>query len=173
MRNLHSVTELFPDSGDVHGDADDLLVCRKLFGVDGSEEGPGVLVTAQLREDCLADGDVLVNLGAPGTLLLADLDLLLPVILLLCGGVVQLAGLWRLLCTLLVLCAAEDLTWSLELLLRSLSITARTAPFPTRSLINKLQSINGTRELETGWNANLSVNLDRIKKKLREIEIGF
>ena len=104
-------------------------------------------MTTQLGEDCLTDGDVFVNLSAPGALLLADLDLLLPVILLLSGGAgVQLAGVWSLLSALLVLGTAEDLTWSLELLLRSLPITAWTAPFSSRCLINKLQSIIETMQ---------------------------
>ena len=104
-------------------------------------------MTTQLGENCLTDGDVFVNLSAPGALLLADLDLLLPVILLLSGGAgVQLAGVWSLLSALLVFCTAEDLTWSLELLLRSLPITAWTAPLSSRCLINKLQSIIETMQ---------------------------
>ena len=135
-RNLHPVTELFPDGGDVHGDADDFLVCRELFGVDGSEEGPGVLVAAQLGQDGLADGDVLVNLCASRALLLRDLDLL-------CDGRVALhqTGVWCLLSTLLLFGGGEDLAGSLELLLGCLPITARTAPLAARGLINTLQSI--------------------------------
>ena len=134
MRNLHPITELFPDGGDVHGDADDFLVCRELFGVDGSEEGPGVLVATELREDCLTDGDVLVNLGAPRPLLLPDLHLLRHALLLLRGGGVLYAGVGRRLSTLLLLSAGEDLTRPLELLLRRLPITTGTAPLPSRSL---------------------------------------
>ena len=140
-RNLHSVTELFPDGVDVHGDADDFLVCRELFGVDGSEEGPGVLVAAELGEDGLTDGDVFVDLGAPSPLLLPQLHLLLHGLLLLRGGGVLDTGVWCLLSTLLLLSGGEDLARSFELLLRRLSITAGTPPLPSWGLREKLELI--------------------------------
>ena len=94
-------------------------------------------MATELREDCLTDGDVLVNLGAPRPLLLPDLHLLRHALLLLRGGGVLEAGVGCRLCSLLLLCAGEDLARPLELLLRRLSITAGTAPLPPRSLRKK------------------------------------
>lgn len=91
-------------------------------------------MATELREDCLTDGDVLVNLGAPRPLLLPDLHLLRHALLLLRGGGVLYAGVGRRLSTLLLLSAGEDLTRPLELLLRRLPITTGTAPLPSRSL---------------------------------------
>ena len=98
--DLHPIIEFLPDGRDVHGDADDFLVSRELFGVDRRQEGPGVLVAAELWEDGLTDGDVLVNLGAPRPLLLPDLHLLRHALLLLRGGGVLYAGVGRRLSTL-------------------------------------------------------------------------
>ena len=148
--DLHPIVEFLPDGRDVHGDSDDFLVSRELFGVDRCQEGPGVLVAAELGEDGLTDGDVLVNLGAPRPFLLPDLHLLRHVILLLCGGGVLDAGVGCRLCSLLLLGGGEDLARPLELLLRRLSITARTAPLPPWSLREKLQSIN-VQGLPGGW----------------------
>ena len=44
------VGELFSDGGEVHGLFDDLPVSRDGFLVDGREEGPGVLMGLQLRQ---------------------------------------------------------------------------------------------------------------------------
>jgi hypothetical protein len=52
---LHSIVELLSDGGDVHGRLDDLLVGGELLGVDRVEEGPGLLMTPQLRQQGVAD----------------------------------------------------------------------------------------------------------------------
>ena len=143
MRDLHSIIKFLPDGRDVHGDADDFLVSRELFGVDRGQERPGVLVAAKLREDGLTDGDVLLNLGASRPFLLPHLHLLRAVNLLLRGGGVLEAGVGCRLSLLLLLGGREDLARPFELLLGRLSITAGTAPLPSRSLIERLQLING------------------------------
>ena len=100
-------------------------------------------MSAELREDCLTDGDVLVNLAAPRPLLLPDLGRLRHGLLLLRGGGVLEAGVGCGLSTLLLLGGGEDLARPLELLLRRLPITARTAPFASWSLREKLNQLLG------------------------------
>ena len=95
-------------------------------------------MAAELGEDGLTDGDVLVNLGAPRSFLLPDLHLLRHALLLLRGGGVLEAGVGGRLCSLLLLGGGEDLARPLELLLWRLSITAGTAPLASWSLREKL-----------------------------------
>ena len=137
-------------------------------------------MSAELREDGLADGDVLVNLGAPRPLLLPDLGRLRHGLLLLRGGGVLEAGgvgCCRL-STLLLLGGGEDLARPLELLLRRLPITAGTPPLPPRSLREKLQSISCSTSIltkttrpdanlyrSTDWAEQIRVK-SRIKRKL-------
>ena len=95
-------------------------------------------MAAELREDGLTDGDVLVNLGASRPLLLPHLRRLLDALLLLRGGGVLEAGVGCRLSTLLLLGGGgEDLARPLELLLRRLPIAAGTPPLPARSLREK------------------------------------
>ena len=135
-------------------------------------------MSAELREDCLADGDVLVNLGASRPLLLPDLGRLRHGLLLLRGGGVLEAGVGCRLSTLLLLGGGEDLARPLELLLRRLPITAGTPPLPPRSLREKLQSISCSTSIltkttrpdanlyrSTDWAEQIRVK-SRIKRKL-------
>ena len=60
--HLHSFVEFLFDGGDVHGVLDDLLVGGELFGVDGVDEGPGLVVPHQLGQQGLAEAQVLIDL---------------------------------------------------------------------------------------------------------------
>ena len=60
--HLHSLVELLLDGGDVHRVLDDLPVGGELLAVDRVDEGPALFVAPQLRQQGLADTQVLVNL---------------------------------------------------------------------------------------------------------------
>lgn len=49
--NSLAAYELLSDGGEVHGLLDDLPVARDPLGVDGVEEGPGILVALQLSQE--------------------------------------------------------------------------------------------------------------------------
>ena len=131
-------------------------------------------MATELREDCLTDGDVLVNLGAPRPLLLPDLHLLRHALLLLRGGGVLDTGVGCRLCSLFLLCGGEDLTWPLELLLGRLSITAGTPPLPSWGLTEKLQ-LMARRLLRTSRMQTCTVKCTESKSriKMKLIVISF
>ena len=53
--------ELLLDAGQIHRVFDDLFVGGELFGVDGVQEGPGVIHRLHFGDDCRTDRHVAVD----------------------------------------------------------------------------------------------------------------